>query len=246
MVHSDAENIQRPYMVTVQRRVLAVIPARGGSKGLPGKNIYPLAGKPLIVYSIEAAQEAHCVTTVVVSSDDSKILRVSADAGAETVIRPPELATDTATSEAAVLHTLTTMTERSGPYDVLLLLQPTSPLRTAHDIDDAYTKFSSGKGTALLSVAEPEHSPYKAFTIATDGFLHGLVSDEAPFRRRQDFPPAYQPNGAIYLIFTQDFVKRKSFYTEKTLPYIMPRERSVDIDTLDDLKKIESLLVHRR
>lgn len=222
--------------------IIGVIPARGGSKGIPGKNIIPVRAKPLIVYTIEAARESGVLTQTVVTSDDDAILRVAEAAGATPLKRPLKLASDTASSEVAVMHALDTLENEGKTFDLLLLLQPTSPLRTARDIQNAVKLFREKNASALISVYEPEHSPYKAFTVNNEGFLQGIVDNASPFRRRQDLPKAYYPNGAIYLITVEAFRAGSAFYTDHTVPYIMPSERSIDVDTMDDVRRIEEIM----
>lgn len=220
-------------------KVLAIIPARGGSKGLPDKNVAPLNGIPLIAYSIEAAQKSKYVDLCVVSSDSPHILDVAQTYKSAIIRRPHELATDTASSESAVAHVVSNFPD----FDLILLLQPTSPLRTSGDVDAALELFVHGDATALISVYEPEHTPFKCFKLADSGFLKGLVDDHAPFMRRQDLPVALMPNGAIYLIYRNAFLLNQSFITDKTIPYMMSIESSIDIDRLTDLKIAAKILL---
>lgn len=219
-------------------KILAVIPARGGSKGLKGKNIALLDGIPLIAYSIAAAKQSKYVDHCIVTSDSPDILAIAEKCGADPVQRPDELASDTASSESAVSHAIAGFPE----YDLILLLQPTSPLRTGHDIDLSTESLLDSDATALISVFEPSHTPFKCFKMSGEGYLTGLVDNNSPFVRRQDLPAAFMPNGAIYLIYRKDFLLNQSFFTEKTIPYIMSQSRSIDIDTPDDLSLASSLL----
>lgn len=219
-------------------KVLAIIPARGGSKGLKGKNIAPLDGVPLIAYSIKAAKESKYVDLCLVSSDSPQILDVAKTYGSEALRRPDELASDTASSESAVTHALSAY----PGFDLILLLQPTSPQRTAADIDSALELLITSEATALLSVYEPKHTPYKCFKISADGFLVGLIDNDTPFMRRQDLPVALMPNGAIYIIFREEFLLKESLLSEKTIPYFMSEERSIDIDSIEDLAAAAELL----
>ena len=224
-------------------RVLAVIPARGGSKGIPRKNIRPLAGKPLIAWSIEAALASPSITKTVVSSDDDEILEIADQYGAETMKRPDVLASDEAGSEGLVLHALSVEKEQGSDYDYVMLLQPTSPLRAQREIELAIQMLSESDAKALISVYMPEHTPYKAFKLNSRGYLEGLVDNKTPFMRRQDLPQTFMPNGAIYLIEAAFFLKQRSFFCENgTIAYEMSREKSLDIDTLEDLKSVEMVL----
>jgi CMP-N,N'-diacetyllegionaminic acid synthase len=219
-------------------KVLAIIPARGGSKGLPGKNISPLNGLPLIAYSIEAARQSKFVDHCIVTSDCPTILEVARNYGSDIIRRPDELANDTASSESAVSHAIS----KFADYDLILLLQPTSPLRTYRDIDLSIEALVQSNATALISVFEPKHTPFKCFKLAEGGYLTGLVDNNSPFMRRQDLPMALMPNGAIYLIYKDEFLLNESFFTEMTIPYIMSETQSIDIDTSDDLALAACLL----
>lgn len=222
--------------------VLAVIPARGGSKGLPNKNIREVAGKPLLAWSIEAALSSTRVTRVVVSSDSEEIRTVAIRHGAEAIERPAELATDSAPSEPVLTHVLETLAKAATRPDIVILLQPTSPLRTADDIDRALALLDGSSADAVISVSEPPHSPYKCFRQTEDGYLAGLFSDEAPFERRQDLPRALMPNGAIYAIRTAAFARSGRLLTSRTLPYEMPEARSLDVDNGRDLETAATAL----
>jgi CMP-N,N'-diacetyllegionaminic acid synthase len=219
-------------------KVLAIIPARGGSKGFKSKNIAPINGVPLIVYSIKAAQESKYVDLCVVSSDCPRILEVAKAYDSKLITRPPHLASDNANSECVVEHALSCFPD----FDLILLLQPTSPLRTSRDIDLALESLIAAHATALISVYQPRHTPFKCFKMNESGFLSGLVDNKTPFMRRQDLPLALMPNGAIYLIYTKEFSQTTSFFTEKTIPYIMNIMDSADIDTQEDLDHIAELL----
>lgn len=212
-------------------KVLAIIPARGGSKGLKDKNISLINGVPLIAYSIRAALESKYVDLCLVSSDSQRILDLAKEHGSEILLRPDELATDTASSESVITHAISNYPN----YDLILLLQPTSPLRTAQDIDLSIEAMVNTGATALISVYEPKHTPFKCFKLTEIGFLTGLVDNKTPFMRRQDLPMALMPNGAIYLIYRDEFLINESLFTDKTLPYIMTETSSIDIDTNHDL-----------
>lgn len=224
------------------KKVLAAILARGGSKGIPGKNLVPLAGKPLITWTVEAAMGAHCIDDVVVSSDSEEILEVSKYSGAEGILRPKELATNDASSNDALAHLIKRLKEMGRDYHYVMLLQPTSPLRTAGDIDAAFEKMHQSGAQALISVVAPKQSPLKAFKVQKDGFLEGIINNAYPFMARQKLPKTYYANGAIYIVEPDRFQKSRSFLAEKTVPFEMDCDRSIDIDTVDDLKEAERLL----
>lgn len=219
---------------------LAVVPARGGSRGIPRKNLAALGGRPLIAWSIDAALGARRIARVVVSSDDPDILAVGASYGADPVVRPAALATDRARSEEAVRHALETV---GSGWDIVCLLQPTSPLRTGDDVDAALALLGErGDADAVISVYEPVHSPFKAFQADERGHLVGVVDDDAPFRPRQELPRTYFPNGAIYAVRVPAFLETGSLLGRGAVPYVMPRERSLDIDDGHDLRRAEAAL----
>lgn len=222
-------------------RVLAVVPARGGSKGLPGKNLAPVGGRSLVARAVDAARGCPRVGRVIVSSDDDAILEAARRAGAEPLRRPPALATDEARSEPVALHALDALADWRP--DVLCLLQPTSPLREAGDVDAALALLEADpRLDAVVSVFEPRHSPWKAFRLGDDGHLHGLVDDDAPFRPRQSLPPAYYPNGAVYAVRSAVLRGTGRLVGPRTAPLVMSRERSLDVDDAADLAAAEAWL----
>jgi len=157
--------------------------------------------------------------------------------------RPDALATDSAPSEPVLSHVIETLQARENVLpEIIVLLQPTTPLRTAEDIDLAVAMLDDPDCDAVISVSVPRHSPFKALVTREDGTLKGMVSDEAPFKRRQDLPEAYFPNGAIYAIRTEVFLEHERLMTARTRPYVMPSERSIDIDDAEDLERAEAYL----
>ena len=222
---------------------LAVIPARGGSKGLPRKNILSLGGRPLIAWTIRAARAARSIDRVIVSTDDDEIADISRAAQAEVPFRrPAELATDTATSVDVVRHVLGHCDAAGYQPATIVLLQPTSPLRTAGDIDAALALLDTTDASAVVSVAPAHPHPFLCKTIGPDGTLTDLVELTVPPTRRQDLPEAYALNGAIYAIRTKAFLEYATFLPPYTVPFIMPAERSVDIDSEFDFRLAEFLL----
>ncbi len=220
--------------------VLAIIPARGGSKGVPQKNIRTVGRKPLIAWTIEAAKAARYVDRVVLSSDDRKIIDVARSYGCDVpFVRPAELATDEADSMSVVRHALASLNE---DYDYLVLLQPTSPLRRAQDIDAAIERCVNADGKACVSVSEPDKSPYWMFRIDKAGALHPLLAAEQIPDRRQDAPPVVALNGAVYVARTDHLAGGGTFLAPGTVGYTMPKERSFDIDTELDLRIVDFLL----
>jgi CMP-N,N'-diacetyllegionaminic acid synthase len=221
------------------KRVLSIIPARGGSKGLSRKNIVNLAGKPLIVWTIEASLGSKYITKTVVSSDDKEILDISVEYGAEIIRRPDYLAGDTTTSESVVSHAIDYLQSTGEEFDIVVLLQPTSPLRNYKDIDNAFEAMFDADATAVISTCEFDNKILKTFIKKSNGFLRGISNDKYPFMRRQDLPSTFMPNGAIYIINHKSFREENSLMTSKTLSYVMPKDRSVDIDCNNDLAKAE-------
>lgn len=222
-----------------QPRILALIPARGGSKGLPGKNIRPLHGKPLIGWSIEAARASRHVSRVVVSSDDESILAAARAGGAETpFVRPESLARDDTPGIDVVLHALDVL----PGFDWVVLLQPTSPLRTTGDIDAAIERCLESGAPACVSVCEAGASPWWMFSLDGDGRMRSFLPPEQRPARRQDLPTLYALNGAVYVARVDWLRQTRSFLTEETLAHVMPPERSVDIDTAFDFRLAECLL----
>jgi len=216
-------------------KVLAIIPARGGSKGIPKKNIINFRGKPLIQWTIEAALNSTSISNVIVSSDSDEILQIAENnKGVFTIKRPKELADDSSKTEPVITHVLENLKEE---FDYLILLQPTSPLRNSQDIDAAFGKFISSKSDSLISVCELEHHPYKSFKINKNGYLQGIINNDFPFYPRQELPNVFRANGAIYIIKVKEFLKNNSLLTKKTTHFEMDKESSLDIDSIEDLKQ---------
>lgn len=222
-------------------KILAIIPARGGSKGIPKKNVELLNGNPLIAYSIEAALKSRYVNRVIASTEDQEIAEISRRYGAEVIDRPKELARDDSPIIDAIFHVLDFLEKAGYVPDVVVLLQPTSPLRNADDVDNAVNLFLSSGCGSVVSVCEFKHTPYWGFKIE-NGYLKPLFAEAYLKRRRQDLPKAYIPNGAIFIARPDTLRKYKSFYCPKTIPYIMPLERSIDIDDETDFMLAELIM----
>lgn len=216
---------------------LLLIPARGGSKGIPGKNIVPLGGKPLIAWTIGPALQCD-MGRVLVSTDDGEIATVAGNAGAEVpFLRPAELATDEAGSFEVAEHALKWVETSSNELpELLVLLQPTSPFRTAEDIVSAVKLVETSGAPAAVGVCEANPHPWMTRKIMPDGSLDHFVAFPSHIKRRQDFPPAYAINGAMYVIRSSVLLEKKTFQPEGTLAFIMPRGRSIDIDSPEDLE----------
>lgn len=222
------------------QRVLALIPARGGSKGIPGKNIVPLGGMPLIGWTIRAARTSLYVDEVILSSDDDRIIEVARELGcAAPFKRSAELATDTSATIDAVIDTL----NRMPSFDIIVLLQPTSPLRTAEDIDGCLRTMQNAGAPAAVSVRPADDHPYLVFRQDEVGRLeHFAYPPTSSNLRRQDLPAAWCLNGAVYAAQCDWLRANGSFLSPATVGFPMPPERSIDIDTQDDLDRVRALL----
>lgn len=223
-------------------RSIAIIPARSGSKGLPDKNILPLCGKPLLAYSVEAALASGRFDTVHVSTDSPRYADLARQYGAdEPFLRSAETSSDTASSEAAVREVLRRYEERGQRFDALMLLQPTSPLRTAEDIAAAFAVMEERDAQSVVSVCEMEHSPLWCNTLPPDGNMKDFICADGN-KRRQELETYYRLNGAIYLTQTAYFLRTGSFYGAQCYAYRMSAARSVDIDSPADFAVAAALL----
>lgn len=217
--------------------MLAVIPARGGSKGVPGKNIRDLNGKPLIAYTIEAAVVSDIFDTIIVSTDSQEIANVAVSYGVEVpFIRPDELAGDTVSSDDVIRHALAYYDELGVKHTEVCKLQPTSPLRNARHLKEAYKLFRDRQADFVVSVCECEHSPLWSGIIGADLRLDNFISEDVKRACRQDLPTYYRLNGAIYMGKVQAFLNNKSFLGENSIAYIMEQADSIDIDSMIDMK----------
>lgn len=223
------------------KRVLALVPARGGSKGVKRKNLQAVGGVTLLERAISGGLGSEFVDSVVVSSDDQDILTAATNAGAIALERPSHLAEDSTPTAPVIEDALNQLQMSDG---LVLLLQPTSPLRTSEHIDAAFRLLGEDATPqdGVLSVVEPDETPFKAFVLNEDGFLRGLVDDEAPFRPRQELPAAYLPNGAIYLFSVSEFVAEGRIPMKRMRPFVMSRQASIDIDRPEDLRRAEAAL----
>ena len=221
------------------KKILAIIPARGGSKGVPGKNIKPAGGKPLIAWIIKAAKKSRYIDRLILSSDDSGIISVAKKYGCEVpFVRPSNLARDDSSASDVVLHALN---EIPG-YDYVMLLQPTSPLTITKDIDGCIESCINSKAKSTVSVTEPGKSPYWMFNMGSDNTLIPVHGQEYLNMRRQDLPLVYLPTGAIYMAEFDWFLIHMSFYTDSTKGYFIPIDRSLDIDSELDFKLFETIV----
>lgn len=223
-------------------KILAIIPARSGSKGLKDKNIKKLNGKPMISYTIEAALKSEIFTNVIVSTDSQKYAEIAKKAGAEVpFIRPEKLATDESTTTDVILHAISEMEKRNDGYDYFMLLQPTSPLRTAENIKQAYSLLKEKDANAVVSVCETDHNPLWSNTLDESLSLDNFI-DTKNNKRRQELPTYYRLNGAIYISEINYYKKYRDFYTDKSYAYIMNKRESIDVDDIIDFRLAEVLM----
>ena len=216
---------------------MGLIPARSNSKRIPRKNIKDLCGKPLIAWTIEAAKNANLLDEVIVSTDNNEIAQIAQEWGANVpFMRPEEISADSTPSIEPVLHAIQHLPE----YDWILLLQPTSPLRTVEDICGIIDLAKNKKASSAVSVAEAISHPYWTYTLE-NGKLLNLCESETVLLS-QDLPPAYTLNGALYLASRNFLETKRTFKDESTIAYVMPRHRSVDIDDMNDWEFVEYLI----
>lgn len=216
-----------------KKKILAIIPARGGSKRLPRKNILDLAGKPLIAWTIEAALSSQYIDSVVVSSEDQEILAISAAYGAKTLERPMSLASDTASTFDTLKHAI----DHYPEYEYIILLQPTSPLRNVNHIDESILLLLEKNADAIISVCEMDHHPFWSNILPENGNMSHFMKDEIRNLRSQDLPKYYRLNGAIYICKTQKLLEEKSFMLkDKIFAFEMDKKSSIDIDEITDLE----------
>lgn len=223
------------------KKVLALIPARGGSKGIKNKNIVLLDGKPLISYTISAASRSKYIDSVIVTTDSEQIAQIAVQYGAQVpFLRPAELAQDTSKTIDVVVHALSELAKRNDNYDAVVLLQPTQPLRNESDIDGAIEKFYLMQRKGLVSVSEVKDHPLLIRQIKEDGELKKILNVSSTCRR-QDMPKYYRVNGCIYINSVEEINPATSF-NDNEIPYVMPVSRSIDIDEAIDLRLAELYL----
>ncbi|MBQ4916767.1 MAG: acylneuraminate cytidylyltransferase family protein [Muribaculaceae bacterium] len=226
-------------------KTLYIIPARGGSKGIPGKNIKPLAGKPLIAYSVEVAQQLAPDCDICVTTDDLEIIATVENMGIKVpFVRPAELATDHSGTYEVLLHALNHYEQQGISYDRIVLLQPTSPFRTVDDVNNCL-KLYTPDIDMVVSVKQASANPYyNAFETDENGFLH-ISKGEGNYTRRQDAPPVWEYNGAVYVINTQSLRKMPLNKFPRRRMCEMSAEHSIDLDTPTDWLIAESILKSR-
>ena len=229
-------------MEMVSGRTLCLIPAKGGSIRLARKNVISLGGRPLMGWAIDAANRSACMDRIIVSTEDEAIAAIARELGAETpFIRPLALARDPAGVVDVALHALSTLRDQGDVYQTLVILLPTCPFRTHEDIQNAIDLFRRDCGKFLMSVSKYEHTPFAAMKLGSNGLLQPFFQEYIGLKS-QDMPTAVRANGAIHVLDVVAFEQARSYYAQPLLGYEMPWERSVDIDTVHDLRLAESLL----
>ena len=224
-------------------RNIAIIIARSGSKGLKDKNIRLLNGKPLLAYTIEAALQSGCFDTVMVSTDSRKYGKIAKEYGSEVPFyRSKETSQDFTSPWDVVKEVLEQYKARGEEYDTFALLQPTSPLRNAEDIQKAYKEFEEKKANAVVSMCELECAIHLVNKLPKSLSMKGFITEKQYNKRRQEIEPYYRFNGAIYISKVKTFYKHMNIYEDRCYAYIMDRNRSYDIDSEDDLKIVEAIM----
>lgn len=222
------------------KHVLAVIPARGGSKGISRKNLRVVAGRSLLAYTVESAKRSRYTDRIVVSSEDDEILAEATRCGAEPLRRPDHLASDDTPGVEPALHAIKAL----PGFDIVALLQPTSPLRASEDIDACIERCLANGMTACVSVVEADQSPYWMFSLSTDQTLHPIVQTNGTLiAQRQDLPRAYLLNGAVYAAGAAWLASQGTFLRPGVAAWVMPAERSLDIDSESDLAEFSRILM---
>ena len=229
-------------MSAASPRVLGLIPAKGASTRLPRKNLRLLGGRPLIDWTIAAADEARICDRLVVSTEDAEIAALARAAGAEVPFeRPGDLAVDPAGVVQVALHALDTLEAAGDRYDAICIMLPTCPFRTAADVEKAFAQFRARPEPNLMSVTPFDHTPFNALGVGDDGLLSPHFPDRFG-RKSQEQPAAFRPNGAIHILDVPWFRQARSYLAPPIVAYVMPRERSIDIDSEEDLRDAESML----
>lgn len=227
--------------------IVALVPARAGSQGIPRKNIKLFSGKPLIAHTIEAAKNSRWVDMVIVSTESPSIARIALEHGAQIpFMRPKPLATDKASSLAALFHAMSELNNPRHSVRIWVVLQPTSPLRTEVDIDRAIELLFEKRAKAIVSVTEAFTKPHLVNHLPKNGSMAKFIPKTMAQKNRQEHPKSFQLNGAVYLGYADYIKKCKGFYGDQTYAYIMPKERSIDIDDQIDFHMAEALFEQRK
>lgn len=233
--------------MTKNRKTIALIPARAGSKGVKNKNIREINGIPLVEYTINSAKRSTKIDDIWITTDSQQVAEIARAKEISLIERPSELATEYATASQVIRHAIShimklrKITER----DLLIYLQPTSPLRTERHIDEMLNEIKARDAIGAISVLEAEKHPYKSFTIAPNGNLQSLFNEKTTNENRQNLPKCYHPNGAMYAFLVKEFLENDAIPSNKCIPYIMNKEESIDIDSEDDLQQVKDKVEKR-
>ncbi len=228
-----------------KKNILAIIPARSGSKGIKDKNIKILNKKPMIAYTIEAAIHSNAFKDVIVSTDSQEYANISKDYGAQVpFIRPRYLSTDLTTTEDVIIHTIDQLKKMGNEYDYFMVLQPTSPLRDSKDISNSIKLLHDKKAKCIVSVTKVDTNPQYMNILERDLSIDNFISKNAK-TRRQDLPQYYSLNGAIYLSEVEHYINNRTFYSKGCFAYIMSKINSLDIDDETDFFIAESILKNK-
>lgn len=226
------------------KKIIAIIPARGGSKGIKNKNRVEIQGKPLIQYTIDEAKQSKYIDKIFISTDCTKIAKIGQQLGLSIDhLRPKELSTDTSPTIDTLIYSLNFFAEEK--FDYVLLLQPTQPLRKVEHIDEAIEKIIPGRVESIVSVNEIDEHPIFMRSIGSDGKLNPLLNTNSTIRR-QDLSKLYKVNGAIYINKVEDILNGQTSLNDNKYPYLMDKQFDLDIDSIDDLLKFELLISKRR
>ncbi|MFH1956143.1 MAG: acylneuraminate cytidylyltransferase family protein [Patescibacteria group bacterium] len=227
-------------------KILAIIPTRAGSKGVPSKNIIKVGGKSLVAWTIEAALRSKYINHIIVSSDDQKVLDIAETYGVETIKRPKGISEKSSyPPRPVILHTLNYLKKKKNyKPDIIVYLQSTSPLRTYQDIDKAIKTMFAKKAGGVMSVSEINRKYFWSLFLGKDGFLK-KINEKFGLIIRQKLPVLYIPNGAMYIMKRNFFMETKALFTKKSVPYVMSLEKSIDIDTPEDLSMARKVFKKR-
>jgi CMP-N-acetylneuraminic acid synthetase len=225
----------------INNNIFSVITARSGSKGIRDKNLRTLCGKPLLAYSIEASLACPEIVRTILSTDSLVMADIGREYGIDVQMRPTELARDDSRSEDVLRHVLMELEEQSLSPDSIVLLQPTSPLRTGKHLSEAISLYRKSNAGSCMGITESEHHPYKGL-IDTGSGIKPLFSKEHMSAPRQSLPIAYRQNGAVYIVDTEKFLVHNTFYIEPVVFYVMPGKESIDIDCETDLVLSETYM----
>lgn len=226
-----------------RKKILGIIPARGGSKGVPCKNIRVVAGKPLIAWTIKEAKKSEHIEQLIVSSEDDEIIAVAKEFGCEApFVRPMELAQDETPGIEPIKHAINFYLNNGVYFDYIICLQCTSPLRTVSDIDGAIELCLKSNADSVVSVCEAEHSPYWMKKVDERGCIANFIDDGMKYARRQDLPKVYRINGAFYMATPELIMKTNNWYSKETRAFIMDNMHSIDIDSELDFIVVETVL----